>query len=71
MKTNLQPTSDNIFIGDFHSKQSRKARTEKAKEKIVELIIIRKIQQIQKMIVVRFVLNPLGSNAEAWILMKF
>jgi hypothetical protein len=65
MKTNLQPTSDNIFIGDFDSKQSRKARTEKAKEKIVELIIIKKIQQIQKMIVVRFVLNPLGSNAEA------
>jgi hypothetical protein len=65
MKTNLQPTSDNIFIGDFNSKQSRKARTEKAKEKIVELIIIKKIQQIQKMIVVRFVLNPLGSNAEA------
>lgn len=65
MKTNLQPTSDNIFIGDFDSKQSRKARTEKAKEKIVELIIIKKTQQIQKMIVVRFVLNPLGSNAEA------
>lgn len=65
MTTNLQPTSDKLFSGDFHSKQSRKARTEKAKEKIVELIIITKMQQIQKMIVVQFVLNPLGSNAEA------
>ncbi|KAL3578880.1 hypothetical protein D5086_020384 [Populus alba] len=60
-----EPTSDKLFSGDFHSKQSRKARTEKAKEKIVELIIITKMQQIQKMIVVQFVLNPLGSNAEA------